>query len=170
MARAGSALRAARALKVNQTTVMRRVAHIEAEIGAELFEAQAERANTDAAGAKRCGGRGTNRGEVVALQSTIAAQQRVLSGSVRFTSSEAYANRIVAPCLKASDSNIPNITVEFITDDRRLDSSRGEADVALRAGSRPEGGGIVAQRLPDASWALYCSHGYAEEHGAPESE
>ena len=31
----------------------------------------------------------------------------------------------------------------------------------------PEGGGIVAQRLPDALWSLYCSHGYAAEHGAP---
>lgn len=167
VARAGSALRAARALEVNQTTVMRRVAHIEADIGASLFEArQSGRVLTPlgqsvAAAAERI------ESEVVALQSAIAAQQRVLSGSVRFTSSEAYANRIVAPCLAAFRKQYPGIMVELVTDDRRLDLSRGEADVALRAGSRPEGGGIVAQRLPDALWALYCSHGYAEEHGAP---
>jgi DNA-binding transcriptional LysR family regulator len=40
VARAGSALRAARTLQVNQTTVMRRIAHIEADIGANLFEAR----------------------------------------------------------------------------------------------------------------------------------
>lgn len=54
-----------------------------------------------------------------------------------------------------------------MADDRKLDVSRGEADVALRAGSRPEGGGIVAQRLPDSSWAAYCSRTYAAEHGMP---
>src|SRR6185436_8180394 len=61
----------------------------------------------------------------------------------------------------------PGITVELITADRRLDLSRSEADVALRAGSRPEGGGIVAQRLPDSAWGIYCSLAYAQDHGAP---
>jgi DNA-binding transcriptional LysR family regulator len=39
--------------------------------------------------------------------------------------------------------------------------------VALRANSRPEGAGIVARRLPDAEWTVYCSRGYAAERGAP---
>lgn len=167
VARAGSALRAANALKVNQTTVMRRIAHIEADIGADLFEPKQSGqlltplGNVVAAAAEKM------ESEVVALQSAIAARQRVLSGSVRFTSSEAYASRIIAPCLNALRKQYPNITVELIIDDRRLDLSRGEADVALRASARPEGAGIVAQRLPDAHWAIYCSHAYAEEHGAP---
>jgi hypothetical protein len=41
------------------------------------------------------------------------------------------------------------------------------ADVALRAGSRPEGAGIVARRLQDTSWSVYCSKAYAEQHGIP---
>jgi DNA-binding transcriptional LysR family regulator len=39
----------------------------------------------------------------------------------------------------------------------------------LRAGSRPEGAGIAARRLPDAEWTIYCSHSYAAERGAPGS-
>jgi len=169
VARAGSALRAARDLKVNQTTVMRRIAHIEADIGANLFEARQSGQTLTPLGQSVAAAAERIESEVVALQSTIAAQQRVLSGAVRFTSSEAYANRIVAPSLKTFRKQHPGITVELITEDRRLDLSRGEADVALRAGSRPEGGGIVAQRLPDAGWALYCSSGYAEDHGVPRS-
>jgi len=38
VARAGSALRAAQTLAVNQTTVMRRIDQLEAAIGATLFE------------------------------------------------------------------------------------------------------------------------------------
>jgi DNA-binding transcriptional LysR family regulator len=58
--------------------------------------------------------------------------------------------------------------VELLIADERLDIARGEADVALRAGSAPEGGGIVARRLPDAHWTVYCSRGYAAENGAPQ--
>lgn len=169
VARTGSALRAARALKVNQTTVTRRIAQIEDVIGAKLFESrQSGQAPTPlgqmvAAGAERV------EAEVLAVQRAIEARQRVLSGSVRFTSSEVYANYVVAPFLRNFRQQYPGVRVELITADQRLDIAHGEADVALRAGSRPEGGGIVAQRLPDAGWTSYWSRSYAEEHGLPTS-
>lgn len=167
VARAGSALRAARALGVNQTTVTRRIGHIQAAIGAELFECrQSGHVLTPlgrivAAGAERI------EAEVLSLQSAIDAQQRLFTGSVRFTSSEVYANWIVAPFLRSFRQQYPGVTVELIADDHRFDIARGEADVALRASSRPEGGGVVAQRLPDAGWTAYCSCAYAEERGLP---
>jgi DNA-binding transcriptional LysR family regulator len=167
VARAGSALRAAKALDVNQTTVTRRIAHIEAAIGAELFEARQNGQVPTALGQIVAAGAQRIEAEVLAVHSAIDAHQRMLSGSVRFTSSEAYANAIVAPFLRSFRQQYPGVTVELVTDDRRLDVSRGEADVALRASSRPEGGGVVAQRLPDAGWSVYCSRSYAEEHGIP---
>jgi DNA-binding transcriptional LysR family regulator len=167
VARAGSAHRAARDLKVNQTTVMRRIAHLEADIGASLFEAKQTGQTLTPLGQSVAAAAEKIESEVVALENTIAAQQRVLSGSVRFTSNESLTNRIVTPSLKIFRKQYPGITVELVTDDRRLDLARGEADVALRAGSRPEGSGIVAQRLPDTPWTVYCSRAYAEEHGAP---
>ena len=167
VARAGSALQAARALKVNQTTVTRRIAQIEAAVGADLFESRQNGhwltplGEIVAAGAERV------EAEVLALQSAISAQQRMVCGSVRFTSSEIFINLVVAPFVKSFRSQYPGVTVELVIDDRRLDLRRSEADVALRAGMRPEGGGIVAQRLPDSAWAAYCSRRYADEHGAP---
>jgi DNA-binding transcriptional LysR family regulator len=167
VARAGSALRAARALEVNQTTVMRRIARIEADIGAQLFESRQNGQRLTSLGQSVAAAAERIETEVTALQSAISAGQRVLAGSVRFTSSEVFASRIVAPCLRTFRKRHPDVTIELITADRRLDVSRGEADVALRAGLRPEGGGIVAQRLPDAAWALYCSPAYAQDHGVP---
>ena len=37
----------------------------------------------------------------------------------------------------------------------------------MRAGSTPEGAGIVARRLPDVDWTIYCNRAYAAERGAP---
>lgn len=167
VARTGSALRAARALNVNQTTVTRRIAHIETVIGADLFESKQSGHVLTPLGRIVADSAERVEAEVLALRSAIDARQRMLSGSVRFTSSEVYANYVVAPFLRNFRQQYPSVTVELITDDRRLDVARGEADVALRASSRPEGAGIVAQRLPDAGWTAYCSRAYAEEHGVP---
>jgi DNA-binding transcriptional LysR family regulator len=169
VARTGSALRAARALNVNQTTVTRRIAQIEEVIGATLFESRQSGQILTPLGQMVATGAERVETEVLAVQRAIEARQRVLSGSVRFTSSEVYANYVVAPYLRNFREQYPGVRIELITDDRRLDIARGEADVALRAGSRPEGGGIVAQRLPDAGWTSYCSRSYAEEHGVPKS-
>lgn len=86
---------------------------------------------------------------------SIEAEQRLLSGSVRVTTSETFANLVIAPLLKEFREQHPSILVELISDDRRLDPIGGEADVALRAGSRPEGASIVARRLLHAAWSVY---------------
>lgn len=169
VARTGSALRAAKTLGVNQTTVTRRITNIERVIGADLFESRQSGQLLTPLGQIVAAGAERVESEVVALQSAIDARQRLLSGSVRFTSSEVYANWVIAPFLRNFRKQYPGVTVELITDDRRLDIARGEADVALRAGSRPEGAGVVAKRLPDAAWTAYCSRSYAEERGIPDS-
>jgi DNA-binding transcriptional LysR family regulator len=167
VARSGSALRVATALGVNQTTVMRRVVHIESAIGADLFERKQSGYVLTALGQCLADAAARIEQEVSALEHAIGAEQRALSGSVRITTSETYANFVIAPLLRAFRQQHPGILVELIADDRRLDIARGEADVALRAGSRPEGAGIVARRLPDSVWSVYCSRSYADEHGLP---
>jgi DNA-binding transcriptional LysR family regulator len=99
--------------------------------------------------------------------SVAAAGRRALSSSVRLSTAETLANLLVAPCLLAFHEAHPGVCVELDASDRRVDMARGEADVALRAGSRPEGTGIVARRLPDNDWAVYCSRAHAAEHGCP---
>lgn len=167
--RGGSALAAGKALGVNQTTVVRRLAQLEAGIGADLFEKRASGYVATALGLKVCAAAERIEAEVAALENDLAAQQRSMTGVVRLTTNEALANLLVGPCLANFQRTQPGVRVQLITDDRRLDIAKGEADVALRAGSRPEGGGIVARRLPSSGWAVYCSHGYAAERSAPRS-
>jgi DNA-binding transcriptional LysR family regulator len=89
---------------------------------------------------------------------------------VRVTSPEILANILITPWLRTFRSQHPGTLVELITDDRRLDLARGEADVALRGTvgqDRPQDAGIVVRRLSSAPWSVYCSRSYADEHGTP---
>lgn len=167
VARAGSALRGAELLGVNHTTVLRRLDALEAQLGVPLFErSHAGRTLTDA-GRRAAEAAERMDEEADSLVKALAAQRRALAGSVRLTTSETLANRLVAPCLGAFQASHPGVCIELITADERLDVARGEADVALRASSRPDGAGIVARRLPDTPWTIYCSRSYAAERGIP---
>jgi DNA-binding transcriptional LysR family regulator len=165
--RTGSALGAAKGLGVNQTTVIRRIAALEARLGARLFERHSGGYEATPFGREAAAVAGRMELEALALAAFVAAGHRALSGSVRLSAAETLANLLVAPCLQAFQKAHPGIRVELDASDRRADVARGEADVALRAGSRPEGAGIVARRLPDNDWAVYCSRAYADENGSP---
>lgn len=167
--RAGAALTAARALGVNQTTVMRRISQLEEELGADLFERKSSGYAPTPLALRIAETAERIESDVAKLEREIKSEQRVLSGVVRVTTSEVLANRIITPCLAAFYKQHPAVRIELNADDRRLDIATGEADVALRAGSRPEGAGIVARRLPDAGWSVYCGKSYAAENGVPKS-
>jgi len=167
VARAGTALGAARGLGVNQTTVIRRIDQIEAALCARLFERQRSGYRVSDLGQHVVETAERVEREVEAMGHRLEAEQRALSGVVRFTSSESLASRLLPEFLPAFHARRPSVVVQLITEDRRLDLAKGEADVALRAGSRPEGSGIVARRMPDVAWNLYCSRDYAAQHGAP---
>ena len=101
IARAGSALRAAKVLGVNQTTVTRRMAALEEEIGAELFERRQSGYHLTPLGQRIAQAAATIEGQVKALESEIRAEQRTLSGRVRVTAPEILANNVIAPWLRS---------------------------------------------------------------------
>ena len=86
---------------------------------------------------------------------------------MRLTTSERLADVVVAQCVREFQQLYPDVRIELFTDNRRLDVARGEADIALRAGSQPEGTGIVARKLLELGWTVYCSDDYAAKHGMP---
>lgn len=169
VARMGSALRAARALGVDQTTVVRRISQLEAELGGTLFERRQSGFQITPLGERIAAAAARIEIEITALEDTWRAERRVVSGTVRFTCSALFANLVIVPCLREFHERYPDVVVTLMADDRRLDVARGEADVAIRAGSRPEGNGIIARRMPDTAWSAYCSRSYAEEHGLPQT-
>jgi DNA-binding transcriptional LysR family regulator len=62
----------------------------------------------------------------------------------------------------------PGLAVEFVTSDRYLDITRGEADVAFRSGE-PTDETLVGRKICDSIWAIYASKSYIQQHGQPVS-
>jgi len=57
------------------------------------------------------------------------------------------------------------LRVEFVTSDRYLDLTKGEADVALRSGDTDDE--LVGRKIADSIWAVYGSRAYLQDRAPP---
>ncbi|MCB1336650.1 MAG: LysR family transcriptional regulator [Maritimibacter sp.] len=160
----GSALSAARALKVDQTTVQRRLAELEAHLHLRLVERGASGYRLTGAG----------RSVLVAAEQVAEAVARFERGCaelaqariLRLTCPEPIADRLArSGFLDRFSERHPDFRVEFVLADRYIDLAAGDADVALRSGDTD--GVLVGRKIADSLWAVYASKDYIQSHGAP---
>jgi DNA-binding transcriptional LysR family regulator len=167
VARGGSTLAAARVLRVNQTTVVRRIEALEAALKTQLFVRNQDGYRLSEAGDELLAQAERVAIEADTLERLAAQRRRTLSGVIRVTTIENLASLILTPMLAEFIELYPEVKVEVICTDHRLNLARGDADIAIRAGNLPNEPGIVVRKLADDPWSAYCSPAYAEKHGVP---
>lgn len=167
VARSGSTLSASRELKVSQATVSRRVAVLEEAVAAQLFVRRPSGYELSPRGAAMLPLAEEVERAVLGFESAIAAETRRLTGTVRLTTVESAANSWIIPALRQLRETHPGISVEIITTDANLDLARGEAELAVRFGSRPVQESLVVRHLADLDVAWFASRELAVEHGRP---
>lgn len=169
VARDGSTLAAARALRVSQTTVARRVAALEQAVGFPLFEKRQAGYTLTPAGQELLEKAEQVETSASAFADAASARTRDLAGIVRITSEEIYALSLISPLLRDLHEQHPEIMVELDTTSNLRDLGEGEADIALRSSSQDQPAGLVGRRLGIDDWTLYCSRDYADRNGRPTS-
>ncbi|HET6941789.1 MAG TPA: LysR family transcriptional regulator [Sphingomicrobium sp.] len=171
VARDGSTLAAARALRVSQTTVARRITALEVALGVRLFEKRQSGYSLTPEGE----GLLTQAAKVETALNSFAdaasAQSRDVSGVVKITTEEVYSITILAPLLRELHEAFPEIVIELDTSQTVRDLGAGEADISLRSTktTSPTSAGLVGRQLCTDDWALYCSRDYAARNGVPRS-
>ncbi len=166
--RTGSLTSAAAALAINHSTIFRRLNAIEGELGVKLFERLASGYQPTEAGERLVAAAERMEAEVLALDREITGRDARLSGRLRVTSSETLAYRFLTREIARFHKVHPGIQVELTIDNRQLDLSRRETDVALRA-ARPAEGGLFGRKLADIPWAIYGAERYLVEHRPPKA-
>lgn len=168
VARTGSTAAAARSLGVNQSTVVRRVAALEAALGLRLFARRRDGYRPTAEGAALLAPALAVETAVQGFSRRAAALDTALTGSLRVTTAEGMALGLVPQLLNAFNERHPGIQVTLLIEDQYSDLADGRAEVALRAGP-PGEGSLIGRKLSDQCWAVYGSRAYVERHGAPAS-
>ncbi len=169
IARAGSLSGAARALRLAQPTVGRRLERFEKSLGARLFERRAQGLIATAAGERLRLHAERMEHEAIAAERALSGRDAGVRGSVRITASEWVAARVIAPLLAPLLERNRELIVELVADPRHLNLGRGEADLALRP-SKFEGKDVYARAVAELGFGLYASPDYLSRRGAPDAE
>jgi DNA-binding transcriptional LysR family regulator len=154
LARNGHTVRAASQLAMSHVTLLRKLAAIEARLGARLFDRERGRCTATAAGE-----------ELIAAAEAMAplaqrAETRVLgqdlrpSGLVRITAASIVVGHLLPPLLADFGRAYPEVTLELLATRQHLSLQRREADVALRISDRvPEW--LVGRALAALDFRVY---------------
>lgn len=145
----GSFAAAASLLRINETTVARRLARLQGSLDFVLFEAiDGERRPT-----AQCE-------QLMALVSGMAAnaerigkigdQATDLVGRRRIATTDSIASEILAPQVGSLLEAHPNLGIDFLASTENVNFSRWAADIAVRFG-KPEKGDFLISKLADIS-------------------
>jgi DNA-binding transcriptional LysR family regulator len=164
--RGGSLSAAARALRVNQSTVGRRIAALEDALGVRVFAKTPEGYVMTPDGERLLPHVERMEEETFAVGRALAGEPSQVSGLVRITSSDGFGARVLSRVLAELRLAHPEIDVDLIADNRTLSLGRREADLAVRF-SRSREAMVVSRRLIDFGSSLYASESYLSRRGRP---
>lgn len=164
VARTGQHGRAARLLRVDATTVARRVRRLETEMGARLLEQGRDGQSLTGAGEALLAK--AEEMERIAGSVHEASAGGQVAGRLRVSVSEGFGNAFVAPRLAGFASAHPRLAVDLAASSGFLNPSRRETDVAILI-SRPRRGPLITRKLTDYALGLYATRDYLARHGRP---
>jgi DNA-binding transcriptional LysR family regulator len=166
--RRGSHKGAARVLRVDPTTVSRRMVALERALAVKLFVRTPERLVATAAGVALLPRAERVEAEVLASEREMQGVNPELEGPLRVTAGDGLVNYLVVPALAGLLRGHPGLAIELRAENRLVDLSRREADVAIRL-VRPREPALVARRLGQMPYAIFAAAAYLERRGTPRS-
>jgi DNA-binding transcriptional LysR family regulator len=167
-ARGGSLGSAAKRLRVDQSTISRRIAHLEGTVGMALFERLPSGLRVNEAGERLLCHAERIESAVIAMREDVQGGGGRMAGRVRLATMEGIASLYLASRLSGLRQQYPDLTVELLTSSQTVSVNRREADLFLSF-FMPTGLGMVSEKLGCFQLGLYGSRGYLDREGMPKS-
>lgn len=160
----GSIAGAAAALGVNHSTVLRRIAALERNVGAPLFDRIQGRYRLSATGVGLHGRLGPMAERIGAAQRDLRGAENEMAGVIRLTTTDTLAHGLLMPPIEAFCRSHPAVQVQVIVNNQFLSLARREADLAIRGSNRPPDQ-LIGRHVGDIRTAPYASRSYLRSLG-----
>lgn len=164
--RGGSATRASEMLRVDATTVRRRIASLEDALGLSLFM-RSGRVSQLSGDGERIFAIVSQMEELSrAISRDVTDASRDLVGVVRVSTMEGFGSYFLAPRLNEFIQQYPGLSIQLVASQTILNLSEREADISLNM-VRPRRGRLIVRRAGYFGVGLYGSPAYLERAGVP---
>lgn len=156
VARAGTVSGAARELRVEHTTIARRIAAVEQQLGTRLFLRNPRGYVPTSVGEALVEAAESINDEVGRVVRIARGQDVEMQGTVRIATADLLATHLIVPALPDLLRSHPGLHVEIVSDTRQHDLARREADLALRLGGSNDQR-LIARKLGRLGFGLYAA-------------
>jgi len=159
---------AARRLKIPLSTVSRRVAELEDQLGVRLLERSTRNLRLTNLGAEvldhaqRCAELSE------AVDNLVSNQLSTVAGLLRLSAPPSISDTLLAPLLAAFQASYPNVRVQVLVTDRFVDLIAAGIDLVFRFGALGDSS-LVARKILTYRHQLVASPAYLERVRAPRS-
>jgi DNA-binding transcriptional LysR family regulator len=164
VARERSLGQAGRRLRLDTSTVSRRLSALEAALGAKLFERTRSGLIATRTAEQMLPAAEAIEASHARLGRAASALESLPEGRVRVSVPPGMADTFIAPALGRLRARYPKLSIELDTSLRAVDLTRHEADLALRS-LAPRGAELVVTKLLRAAWVVAASPLLARELG-----
>lgn len=157
---------AARVLKMPTSTVSRRVAELEDQLGVRLIERSTRNLRLTDVGSEvlEHARRGAELSEAVNNIASDHVSQ--VSGTLRLASPPSISDTLLAPIVGAFQTSYPNVRVQIFITDRIVDHISEGVDLTFRVGDLDDSS-LVARRILKYRHLLVASPAYLKKHKLP---
>ncbi len=155
---------AADSLGLNHSTVFRRLNALEEDLGAQLFDRGRNGYGLTSSGEQMVALARRMAEEIVEFERKVAGRDLQPSGEVRVTTTDTILSTMAAHPFALFRQRYPDISLDINIDNRALNLSHRDADVAIRASNQPPET-LVGRRIATIAWAIYGPKKMAGETG-----
>ncbi len=163
VAQKGSIRAAAQHLKVNHSTVLRRITAFEKKLAVRLFDRLPTGYALTPAGEDMVAATERIEEEVTTLDRQVFGRDAQLSGELRITMPDALASHLLMPVIAGFTQKYSGIEIELAVSGKTFDLTKREADVAIRITNKPPAN-LIGRRVIRYAKAVYASIDYLAQH------
>lgn len=166
LARQGRLMPAARRLKVDHTTVSRRISELEKDLAVKLFERKPDGFVLTEDGHRLLAIAEKMEVLGISVVETIRSAPSEVAGKVRLATMEGIASYYLTDKLVEFNILHPDILIELVTERHLINLTRREADVSISF-VPPIGPRLSVRKAGTFRLGLFASPAYLERRGAP---
>jgi DNA-binding transcriptional LysR family regulator len=166
VARGGQFVAAARRLRIDHATVSRRIAALEGQLGAKLFDRRTTGARLTSAGERFLATAEAMESAFLHAQAEIGDRDVELTGVVRIGAPDGFSTYYLAAALREFAERHPGIIIQLVPTPQVIPLARREVDIVVVL-DKPEAGRFVARKLTDYSLGIYAGAAYLKSRSAP---
>ncbi|GGC55170.1 LysR family transcriptional regulator [Chelatococcus reniformis] len=162
----GTVSAAAARANLSKSVVSKRIADLEAALGAALFQRHAGRITPTETAAELASRLRPALAEITHTLESAAWGMAGLRGGLSISAPMSFGIRHLSPAIADFARRHPDLEILIDYDDRFIDLARGRFDLAVRIGQMPDSG-LIARKLCEDPRVVCASPEYVARRGAP---